>query len=117
MNTILSLLLAATGVPAQEAPEPAPVYVIAQIEIHDRAKYREYEKGFGEIFAKYEGEGVGFSEDPTVVEGEWPYTRTVLLRFPSEEALFAWYHSPEYQELAENRWASSTANIVAIPGR
>jgi uncharacterized protein (DUF1330 family) len=52
-----------------------------------------------------------------VVEGEWPWTRTVLLRFPSKEAFDRWYGSPEYQEIARTRWAAATANLILVEER
>lgn len=93
------------------------VYVVAQIQIEDRETYRTYEAGFGDVFEKYEGRVLSVSEDPELIEGDWPWTRTVLIHFPSSAALHAWYDSEEYQELAEHRWAASTANIVAVPAR
>ncbi|MEM1246644.1 MAG: DUF1330 domain-containing protein [Acidobacteriota bacterium] len=93
------------------------VYVVAQIQIDDRETYGRYEAGFGAIFERYEGELLSVSEDPELIEGEWSYTRTVLLRFPSSAALHAWYDSADYQELARHRWAASRGNIVAVPGR
>jgi uncharacterized protein (DUF1330 family) len=65
-------------------------------------------------FQRYGGTLLASSEAPTVVEGEWPWTRTVLIRFPSKETFDRWYHSAEYQEIVKTRWASSTANLVLI---
>ncbi len=92
-------------------------YVIAQIKIHDREKYNKYESGFDEIFGKYKGIIVAVDEEPEVLEGEWPYTRTVLLRFPNEEEARRWYESPEYRKLAEHRHRASDGNIVLIKRR
>jgi len=89
-------------------------YIIAQIKINDRDEYRIYEEGFDEIFEKYKGIVVAMDEDPVILEGEWPYTRTVLIRFPNEEEARRWFESPEYQKLAENRRKASTGNIVLI---
>jgi uncharacterized protein (DUF1330 family) len=61
------------------------VYVIAQIAIHDRAESEKNADGFLDVFARHQGELLVVSENPVVVEGEWPYTRTVLMRFPSAE--------------------------------
>ncbi len=90
------------------------VYIIAQISIHDRETYNKYESGFDEIFMKHKGFVTSVDEDPEVLEGEWPFTRTVLLTFRSEEQARGWFESPEYQELAKYRRAASTANIVMI---
>ena len=91
-----------------------PVYVVAQLNIHDRTRYARYESGFMEIFSKYGGSVLSVDEAAKVLEGEWNYMRTVLLEFPSEERAMAWYHSPEYQSLAQHRFAASDANIVLI---
>ncbi|MDH5737654.1 MAG: DUF1330 domain-containing protein [Gammaproteobacteria bacterium] len=90
------------------------VYVIAQIQIHDRDKYSEYEAGFMEIFASYNGKLLSVEESPQVLEGDWSFTRTVLLQFPTGEEAGAWYYSDEYQALAQHRFAASGANIALI---
>ena len=64
--------------------------------------------------ARHRGELLVVSEDPTVVEGEWPYTRTVLIRFPSAEAARAWYESPEYQDIAQHRFRGAKTNAVVV---
>lgn len=90
------------------------VYIIAQIQIHDRVRYEKYQEGFLDVFAAHAGELLVVSEDPVVVEGEWPFTRTVVLRFPSAEAARRWYESPAYQEIAQHRFAGATTNAVLV---
>ena len=92
------------------------VYLVAQLDIHDRGECGKYEAGFLEIFAKYGGELLAVDENVETIEGEWPYTRTVLLQFPSAEDLQRWYRSPEYQELAQHRFQSARANIIMAQG-
>ncbi|MFT5561998.1 MAG: hypothetical protein ACJA0W_002983 [Candidatus Azotimanducaceae bacterium] len=91
-------------------------YMIAQIDIVDRESYAKYEAGFMEIFARYDGTMLAVDEDPKLLEGGWPYTRTVLIAFPSEVQALDWYQSDEYQALAQHRFASSGANISLIKG-
>ena len=91
-------------------------YIIAQINIDDRETYANYEEGFMEIFAKYDGSLLAVDEDPRLLEGSWPYTRTVLISFPGEAQALDWYQSDEYQALARYRFASSSANISIIKG-
>jgi len=55
-------------------------YIIGLIEIHDRDEYNKYQAGFREIFSKYGGEILVVEETPTLLEGEWPHTRTVVIR-------------------------------------
>jgi len=67
-----------------------------------------------EIFCRYSGKLLAVDEAPTVKEGNWPYTRTVLIEFPTAEAFDAWFNSQEYQALAEHRHAASTGSIAVI---
>jgi uncharacterized protein (DUF1330 family) len=89
-------------------------YFLAQINIHDRDEYQKYLEGYDEIFEKYKGIVVAVDEHPTVLEGSWPFGRTVLIRFPNEEEARRWYDSPEYRELVKHRHRSSEANIVLV---
>jgi uncharacterized protein (DUF1330 family) len=93
-----------------------PVYIVALIEIEDREEYGRYEAGFLDIFSKYQGEILAVDEAPTAIEGQWPATRSVILRFPSEEEAQRWYNSAEYQALAQHRFRASKGNIALIHG-
>jgi uncharacterized protein (DUF1330 family) len=93
-----------------------PAYVVAQITITDRRRYEEYQAGFPEVFAKYRGELLAVDESPRVVEGEWPYTRTVLIKFPDADEAERWYSSPEYQAIAKHRHAGGRTNAVLVRG-
>ena len=78
-------------------------YVIAQIDIKDRKKYAAYEAGFMDVFTSYKGKLLSVDENVSLLEGQWPATRTVLIEFPSKEEALAWYESEEYQSLAKHR--------------
>lgn len=91
-------------------------YLVAQIEITDRSQYSNYEAGFLEIFARFDGKMLAVDEQPKTLEGSWPFTRTVIIEFPSSEAALAWYRSNEYQALAKHRFASSHGNLVLVQG-
>ncbi len=90
------------------------VFIIAQINIHDRIGYAKYEAGFGAIFARYEGSLLSVDEDVEVLEGDWACTRTVVAEFPSESEARRWFESAEYQALAEHRKAASVGNIALV---
>ena len=91
-------------------------YIVAQIKIRDRDEYSVYESGFMDVFARFKGRLLAVDEAPDVLEGHWPYTRTVLITFPSKEDAAAWYQSDDYRKLAEHRHAASEADIVLIKG-
>jgi uncharacterized protein (DUF1330 family) len=90
------------------------VYLVGQITIHDRDQYGRYESGFLEVFEQFNGELLAVSEEPITVEGQWPCTRTVLMRFPSADEARRWYASPQYQAIAQHRLRASTGNIVMV---
>jgi len=92
-------------------------YLIAQIVIHDREEYQKYLQSYDEVFSKFKGIVMAADENPTVLEGEWPYTRTVLIRFPDRQEAERWYNSPEYRRIVVHRHNSSSANIVLVEGR
>jgi uncharacterized protein (DUF1330 family) len=91
-------------------------YIIALIEINDRDEYEKYREGFHEIFAKYNGELLVVEEAPTTLEGEWSYTRTVVIRFSDEEEAKRWYESDQYQALAQHRFRAAKTNLILAKG-
>ena len=91
------------------------VYIINNMVIRDRAEYRQYERAFLPGFLAFGGEVLAVQDDPKPREGEWPFTRTVLLRMPSAEAAQEWYESAEYQAIVKHRWNSTDSNVVILP--
>jgi uncharacterized protein (DUF1330 family) len=92
-------------------------YFIAQIKIHDPDEYGKYLGGFDEVFARYNGEVIAVDDSPAVLEGEWSYTRVVVIRFPDEDEARRWYDSAEYQSLAQHRFSAASADILLAKGR
>ena len=91
------------------------VYIINNMVIRDRDEYRIYERAFLSTFLKHGGEVLVVHDDPRPLEGEWPYSRTVILRMPSEQKTRQWYESAEYQAIARHRWNSTQSNVVILP--
>ena len=92
------------------------VYLIAQINVHDREEYKKYTKGFLAMFGGYKGEVIVADESAEVIEGEWPYQRTVIIRFDDEAEARRWYNSPEYQAAAQHRLKGATTNLLLTKG-
>ena len=97
--------------------ESPGLYVIALIDIHDRDGYNNYIDGFRAIFSHYKGELLVVEEKPAVIEGDWPFTRTVVVRFPDEAEARRWYDSEDYQNLAQLRFRSAHSRIIFAKGR
>jgi uncharacterized protein (DUF1330 family) len=92
-----------------------PAYVVANFQVHDREKYREYEKGFFPILKRYGGEFFTFDDNTETFEGAAPRTgRMVLFKFPSAEQAQAWYKDPDYQALSEHRRAGTHLEFLTM---
>ena len=93
------------------------VYMIANLQIHDPKKYREYEKGFFPILKKHGGEFITFDDNIDHFEGDNPMTgRVILFSFPSAKKAKEWYSDPEYQSLSEYRKKSVSTTLTMING-
>lgn len=92
-------------------------FVIVQIVVNDPDGYRQY--GLADhqaIFDKFSAKLIAADEDVEVVEGSWPFPRTVILEFPNKELARAWYDSDEYQAVIGLRHSSATSNLVIVSG-
>ena len=72
-------------------------YFVAQIRIHNYQEYEKYLDKFDDIFSKYKGEYLAIDESPTLLEGKWNYTKSVLIKFNSKKDFEDWYYCDDYQ--------------------
>ena len=89
-------------------------YFIANIRINDEAAYAKYVANSNRVFAQYKGKYLTVDNNPTVLEGNWPYTRLVLIEFPDKRALMAWYQSDAYQEILKYRLEGSDCDTIVV---
>lgn len=89
-------------------------YMIAQLNVHDPEGYSKYVSNFVPILTQYKGEIVVVDRNVKLVEGEWPYQTTVVLKLPDEEQAMLWYNSPEYQEIIQDRIRATTTNLILV---
>ncbi len=92
-----------------------PAYVIAQMQVHDTEKYREYASKVMATVAAFEGKLLA-AETVDVREGEQAYPRTVIGEFPTADAARAWYESSEYQAVLPLRLESTTGTLYIVEG-
>ena len=91
------------------------VYMVANLTIHDREKYRQYEKGFFPILKRHGGTFVTYDDASVTLEGDAPRAgRVVIFRFPSEAAARRWFDDPEYQALSEHRRAGTRLHFLTM---
>lgn len=91
-------------------------YVIVQETIKDQKMFDDYRKDVAATITASGGHFVVRGGNLTVVEGEWPHQRTVIIEFPSRTAAEGWYRSPAYQMLLPLRLGSSVGNFVIVDG-
>lgn len=92
------------------------VYILAQLSIHDRATYDKYQSRFMEVFKPFGGSVLAVDDNVKTLEGDWPHTRLVLASFPDEAAFRAWWDSPAYREIANDRRIASSGEILLVRG-
>ena len=91
-------------------------YVVAQLSIHDRARYDRYAAAFFPTLQPFGGRLLAADEAPQVVEGAWPYGKAVLLAFPDRSAALAWAASDAYQAIAADRQAAAHGPVLLLQG-
>lgn len=91
-------------------------YFIANIRINDPAGYEKYLENADEVFSKYRGEYLVVDPDPAVIEGNWDYTKSVLIKFDTREDFNVWYYSDDYQEILKFRLTSAGCDSILAEG-
>jgi uncharacterized protein (DUF1330 family) len=92
------------------------VYAIAQLSIHDQARYDRYVAAFMPVLRTYGGRLLAADSQPEVTEGQWNGDRVVVLAFPDKDTFTTWATSPEYQEIAKDRYASAGTVVLLVQG-
>ena len=93
-----------------------PAYVLAEIEITNPEGYREYTTQVPATIEKYGGRFLHRGGAVTVLEGEWPQVRRVIIEFPSAEVARRWWDSPEYEKPKAMRRANSKGRLILFEG-
>jgi uncharacterized protein (DUF1330 family) len=91
-------------------------YFVAQIRIHDQNEYEKYLEKVDDIFSKYKGEYLAVDETPALLEGNWNYKKSVLIKFKSKQDFEEWYYSEEYQGILKYRLNASDCDTILIDG-
>jgi uncharacterized protein (DUF1330 family) len=66
--------------------------------------------------AQFGGQFIVRGGNLSVLEGEWPHPRRVIIEFPSRVAAEGWYKSAEYQKVISLRLKSSVGNVIIVAG-
>jgi uncharacterized protein (DUF1330 family) len=94
-----------------------PAYLIAFVDIHDRARFaREYVPSIAVTLEPFGGRVVAASDEARTLEGAVPPGRTVIIEFPDLDHAQKWYTSDAYAPLLALRKALATTSLVLLPG-
>jgi uncharacterized protein (DUF1330 family) len=86
-------------------------FLIANYDVTNEEAYQAYMAAVGPTIAAHGGEILVAGPDGEVVEGD-PGAITVVVRFPSMEALKSWYDSVEYQRIISLRRDNTEGALV-----
>ena len=91
-------------------------YLIADIEVLDPDAFGDYRNKVPAVIAAHGGKYLARGGPIEVLEGTWNPGRCVIVEFPSMAALKAFYDSPEYRALREQRQRTTRSRVVALEG-
>jgi uncharacterized protein (DUF1330 family) len=86
-------------------------YLVANYEITNQEGYAQYLATVVPTIISHGGKILAAGPGSTAVEGN-PGPITVLLEFPTREALQGWYDSPEYQQIIHFRTDNTDGFVV-----
>jgi len=92
-------------------------YFVANIKIEDYTEYQKYIEKVDEVFSKYNGKYLALDDNPRILEGEWKYTRSLIICFDTEEDFYNWYNSEDYQGILKYRLNSAKCDTILIRGK
>ena len=91
-------------------------YVIANIDVKNTEAYKEYISKVKPIVEKFGGKYIVRAGEYKVIDGEWKYPRTVVIKFPNYEKALEWYNSEEYKPVKPIRLENTLTNAIIIKG-
>ena len=91
-------------------------YLIATETVNDAAMFEAYRAAVPQTLAQFGGQFMVRGDKPSVLEGEWPHPRLVIIEFPSREAAEGWYRSEEYQKVISLRLNSTSGSVIIVDG-
>ena len=101
---------------AQEAKTP-PAYIIAEVEVTDRAAFQKYAEKVPETLVPFSGSFhyVVRGGKTQALEGQ-PPKGIVVIAFDSTEKALAWYNSPAYEAIKPIRQGASVSRLLMAEG-
>jgi len=92
------------------------VYVIAQLEFTDEARYRTYQAAATKLFMEKGIRVLAADEAPVLLEGDTSPDKVVVMAFDDEASAREFLEGPDYQAISEDRRAGARTASVMIKG-
>jgi uncharacterized protein (DUF1330 family) len=93
-----------------------PAYLIANIEVTDRAEFEAYRRDVPAVIARFGGRYLVRAGAIEVLEGEPGLHRVVVLEFPDITAARAFYDAPDYAPLLAQRLRATNSTLALVEG-
>ena len=94
-----------------------PTYVVFETNITNPEVLDEYRAKAGPLIEKHGGKYIARSLPPRKLEGTREVSEAaVILEFPSEEHVLAWYNDPDYVPLIKLRQSGAKSEATIIAG-
>jgi uncharacterized protein (DUF1330 family) len=91
-------------------------YIIAQVDVKDWDRYREYTRHTPRVIDEFGGRFIVRGGKAVTLEGDEQKMRIVVIEFPSLGEARAFYDSPAYAEIRKLRLGAGDARLVAVEG-
>ncbi len=87
-------------------------FFVATVKVKDPEKFQEYAQKAGETMAPHGGEAVLRGKINDVLVGHADHQAVGIVKFPSQDALSAWFHSDAYQKIVPLRDEAADMTIA-----
>lgn len=86
-------------------------FIVGVVSKHDLERYQDYAMAGFRLIDGVAVE-VALAESPEVLEGDFPGTSMIIMKFADDDAARKWYDSEGYQEVIPIRHASADTHFV-----
>ena len=93
-----------------------PAYLIANVDVKDPEKYKEYTALTPELIDKFGGKFIVRGGAHELLEGSLPLARVVMVEFADMDAAKKFYISPGYQAALKIRQAAAESQVFLVDG-
>ena len=91
-------------------------YLIGMLDVRDADAYAPYRDQVPAIIERHGGRYLARGGALDAVEGQAPFTRLVIVEFPSMEAVHTFYRSDEYQRIISHRTNNAAGMVMIAEG-